>query len=231
MARTTPNFSFTVPTSGETGWAAGVNANWDALDLAFSPNWALQPVRGGFGGSVQSPSVGAVPVGNAASFTVATTNTIQVQGITVNVMSCGVGTFNQVVATALSASVLTATAITAGVATINQIQSAAISGNVATINQIRVGGSGTLLTQITIYTQVFTPANVAASTVSEQSFTVNGVATSDVLQFNPPTNNTAATPVAIRPNGSDHVTVVYVNASGSIATPNSGTYTIMASRR
>ena len=92
----------------------------------------------------------------------------------------------------------------------------------------RVGGEGTQLTEITVYTPTIDPASVAANTVVEETFTVTGLATTDTVFVNP---GVATIGVAgARVTAADTLGLTFVNPTASAINAASSTYRVVAIR-
>jgi hypothetical protein len=85
---------------------------------------------------------------------------------------------------------------------------------------LKVGLDGTDLMQLKRYTPSLSPAQVAANTTAEQTFTVNGVAVGDVVvSVNKPTAQAGLGIVGWRVAGNNQVALVFSNNTGSGITP------------
>ena len=72
-----------------------------------------------------------------------------------------------------------------------------------------------------------TPAQVAANTTAEQTFTVNGVAVGDVIFVNKPTAQAGLGIAGVRVSAANQVAITFVNATASPIAPTAGqTYQI-----
>jgi hypothetical protein len=91
-------------------------------------------------------------------------------------------------------------------------------------------GTGTLLTQVVVYSQTITPASTAAASAAEQTFTVTGLTTADKVYLNPPAGANSCTPVSCRVTGANTIGITYMNPTGGALTSASGTYLIVAVR-
>lgn len=63
------------------------------------------------------------------------------------------------------------------------------------------------------------PANVAANTTAEQSFTVTGLKTGDIVLGNKPTAQAGLGVVGMRVSATDTLAITFVNATASGITP------------
>lgn len=70
-----------------------------------------------------------------------------------------------------------------------------------------------------------TPAAVSANTAAEQTFTVTGVLSTDVILANKPTAQTGLGVVNVRASAANTVAITFMNATGSTITPTSETWT------
>lgn len=95
---------------------------------------------------------------------------------------------------------------------------------------VTVGGSGTAITQMRVYSQTITPASVAADLCAEQSFTVTGLTTADKVFFNPVATGNATWAGQVRVSAADTLAVTYCNPTAGALTPGSGTAAIVALR-
>ena len=68
-------------------------------------------------------------------------------------------------------------------------------------------------------------SSVAANTTSEQTVTVNGVATNDFVTVSKPTHSTGLGIVNIRVSAINTVAITFMNCTGSAIDPASETYT------
>jgi hypothetical protein len=89
-------------------------------------------------------------------------------------------------------------------------------------------GSGSNLTKFARYRQTITPTSVSANTSSEQSFTVTGLSTSDIVYINPPSNVTGLGITGVRVSSANTIAITFSNSTGGALTPPSGTYSIAA---
>jgi hypothetical protein len=83
--------------------------------------------------------------------------------------------------------------------------------------------------QLLKLTASIAPANVGAQLCTEQSFTVSGISTTDVLlRVLQPSTNSPGTNIAIggyRVSAANTVTIQFCNVSRNSSTPTSGVYT------
>lgn len=88
-----------------------------------------------------------------------------------------------------------------------------------------------LVASLRRYTATLSPSIVAANTSAEQTFTVTGVTTGDVVVVNKPTAQAGLGIVGVRVTAADTVGITFMNATGSGITPTaSQVYTFIAYR-
>jgi len=80
-------------------------------------------------------------------------------------------------------------------------------------------GSGTALTRLAYYTATLSPAQVAANTCAEQTFTVTGVTAGDVVFVNKPTAQAGLGLAGVRASGANEVGINFCNTTGAGITP------------
>jgi len=80
------------------------------------------------------------------------------------------------------------------------------------------------------YTQLLTPASVAANTTAEQTFTVTNLNTNDLVFVNKPSLNAGLGIVNTRVSATNTLAITYINATGSPIVPTAETYKIMSVR-
>lgn len=81
------------------------------------------------------------------------------------------------------------------------------------------------------YSSTITAAEVSANTTEEQTFTVNGLLTTDILIVQKPTHQAGLGIVNARVSAANTLAITYMNATGSGITPTSEAYTILALRQ
>jgi|GEM_PF-6258571 len=81
-------------------------------------------------------------------------------------------------------------------------------------------------TEITI-----NPTTVNANTTSEQTFTVVGLAVTDIVYVNKPTHQAGLGIVGVRASDVDELAITFMNTTGSGIDPTSETYLVAAIRR
>jgi len=104
------------------------------------------------------------------------------------------------------------------------------SGVATGTDGLRVGSSGTALTQVSVYSQTITPASVGAATVAEQTFTVTGLTTADKVVVNPAAISNATGICGFRVSAADTLAVRFVNPTAGALVPTAGTWSIIAFR-
>lgn len=105
----------------------------------------------------------------------------------------------------------------------------AVTGAVSTTS-LTIGASGTPVTQMRVYSQTITPAEVAAATVAEQTFTVTGLTTADKVIVNPGAISNAIGVAGARVSAANTLAVRFVNPTAGALTPTAGTWTVVAVR-
>jgi hypothetical protein len=95
---------------------------------------------------------------------------------------------------------------------------------------IKIGSSGTTLTQVVVYTPSLTPSSVLANTSAEQDFAVAGVTTADTISVAGPAPTAGTGIVNVRVKSNDVVSITFGNFTAGPLTPASGTYRIIAFR-
>lgn len=73
--------------------------------------------------------------------------------------------------------------------------------------------------------------SISANTTSEQTFTVKGLRTTDLVLVNKPSHDAGLAIGACRASATDTLAITYVNATGSAINPSSETYLVVAIRR
>ena len=94
---------------------------------------------------------------------------------------------------------------------------------------VQIGATGTPITQTRVYTPTLTPTLIAAAGLTEQSFTVTGLTTSDTVTVNgpAPTANTAM--IHARVSAADTIRLTF-HTTGASLTPAAGVYRLLAVR-
>lgn len=75
------------------------------------------------------------------------------------------------------------------------------------------------------------PASVAANTTAEQTFTVNGLLTTDFVIVSKPTHEAGLGIVNARVSAKNTLAITYMNNTGSAIDPASATYSLIAFRK
>lgn len=95
---------------------------------------------------------------------------------------------------------------------------------------VKLGTSGTVLTQVRVYTPTLTPAEIANDTTVEQSYTVTGLTTADTVLVTGPSPTAGTALGNARVSASDTLVLTWVNVTGGARTPTAGTYRVLAIR-
>ena len=94
---------------------------------------------------------------------------------------------------------------------------------------ITVGSGGTALTKIKIYSATIDPSLIAAATLAEQTYTVTGLATTDVVFVNKPTATANCGIGNARVSAANTLAIQWINPLAALTCdPGSETYTILA---
>ena len=80
------------------------------------------------------------------------------------------------------------------------------------------------------YSVSINPTSVGANTTSEQTFTVVGLKTTDVVVVNKPSHQTGLGIVGARVSAANTLAITFMNTTGAGIDPSSETYTILAIR-
>ena len=96
-------------------------------------------------------------------------------------------------------------------------------------SSLKVGTSGTALTQAKVYTPTLTPAVVAVAGLSEQTFAVAGLSTADTVTVNGPAPAANSALLSARVSAADTLALTWLTTAVTI-TPASGTYRVLAVR-
>lgn len=100
-----------------------------------------------------------------------------------------------------------------------------------TVDKAIIVAGGTALTKLVVYSQSLTPAaSSAAIQTAEQTFTVTGIATTDVLYLNGPVPTSLCPPVTIRASATNQIAIGFTTLTAVACTPAAGTYKIVAIR-
>lgn len=84
--------------------------------------------------------------------------------------------------------------------------------------------------KVETYSVTLTPVSVAANTTAEQTFTVAGLVTSDIITINKPSLDAGIGIVNVRVSAANILAISYINATGGSLTPTAETYTLIATR-
>lgn len=94
---------------------------------------------------------------------------------------------------------------------------------------ITIGTAGTQLKQVRLYSQALSPVSVAANTTAEQTFTVTGLSTTDVVNINKPTAQAGLGIVGQRVSAANTIAITFSNNTASPIVPTAAeTYKIQA---
>jgi len=80
------------------------------------------------------------------------------------------------------------------------------------------------------FTVTIDPSPVAANTTAEQTFTVTGINTKDLIMVNKSTTTVGLGIVGSRSSAKDQIAITFINATGSTIDPPSEQYNILAIR-
>ena len=81
------------------------------------------------------------------------------------------------------------------------------------------------------YSVTVDATNVGANTTSEQTFTVTGLGTTDIVYVNKPSHSAGLGIVNARVSAANTLAITYMNTTGAGIDPGSETYTVVAIRR
>ena len=81
------------------------------------------------------------------------------------------------------------------------------------------------------YSKAINPTTVNANTTSEQTFTVKGLSTTDIVYVNKPSHQAGLALTGCRVSAKDTIALTFMNTTGSGIDPSSETYTIVAIRK
>lgn len=87
------------------------------------------------------------------------------------------------------------------------------------------------LTSIRSFQETLDPASIAANTTAEQTFTVVGLTTLDIVHVNKPTNTAGVGIVNTRVSAVDTLAITFINTTAGAIDPASETYNIIAFRQ
>lgn len=104
-----------------------------------------------------------------------------------------------------------------------------VSNLLAGFPNITIGAAGTPIKQVRLYSQALTPVLITANTTAEQTFTVTGLTTTDVVNVNKPTAQAGLGIVGVRVSAANTLAITYSNNTGASITPTAAeTYKIQA---
>ena len=84
--------------------------------------------------------------------------------------------------------------------------------------------------KVQTYSKELTPASVAANTTAEQTFTVNGLSTSDIVTINKPSLDAGIGIGGARVSAVNTLAITYINATGGAIVPTAEAYLIVSTR-
>lgn len=84
--------------------------------------------------------------------------------------------------------------------------------------------------KIQTYTSALTPASVAANTTAEQTFTITGLNTNDLVFVNKPSAQAGLGVAGTRVASANTLGITYVNPTAGALTPTSETYKVVSIR-
>lgn len=100
-----------------------------------------------------------------------------------------------------------------------------------TLSTLKVGASGTALTQVRVYTSSITPvATAAAIGTTAQTFTVTGLTTADTVYVNVPGITALCPVVAARVSAADTLQLWFATLTAAACTPAAGNHVVVAVR-
>lgn len=85
--------------------------------------------------------------------------------------------------------------------------------------------------KVATYSKVINPAVVNANTTREQTFTVTGLSTTDIVCVNKPSHQAGMALVGFRVSAKNTIALTFMNATAGNIDPVSETYTIIAIRK
>jgi len=94
------------------------------------------------------------------------------------------------------------------------------------LRNLRVSREGSELSRITVYTATIDPTEVAANSISAQTFAVTGLSTADTVIVNPGTNVIGIG--AVRVTAANTLEVTFINPTATAIDPPSSTWKIIA---
>jgi hypothetical protein len=119
----------------------------------------------------------------------------------------------------------------ASVLTVNTSANKTTTTALEATTSLKVGSSGTAVTQMRIYTPTLNPSNVAAASTAEQTYTVTGLATNDVVYINKPSLTSGCSIGNVRVSATDTLAITWVNILSILGCdPPSEVYSLVAIR-
>lgn len=85
--------------------------------------------------------------------------------------------------------------------------------------------------KVNTYTVAITPTSVAANTSAEQTVTVTGLTTNDIVFVNKPSLDAGIALGNVRVSAANTLAITYVNVTGGALTPTTESYTVVSIRR
>lgn len=104
------------------------------------------------------------------------------------------------------------------------------AGAVDIPGSLALGSGGTALTYAKVYAANITPASVAANTSAEQTFTVTGLTTADVVSLMNPAQTVGIGIVGVRVSAADTLAIHFANFTAGALTPAVGIHKLIAFR-
>lgn len=115
--------------------------------------------------------------------------------------------------------------------TLGSADTVLLAGPLVASSTLQTGATGSLISLIKVYSPVLSPAQVAANTSAEQTFSVSGLATTDKVFLNKPSAQAGLGIVGCRVSATDTLAITFANFTASPITPTaSETYQVLAIR-
>lgn len=92
--------------------------------------------------------------------------------------------------------------------------------------QVGFGRASTMLTKLGNLSATITPASVAAATAVEQTFTVQGLETGDVVFVSPPSILAGVSVTSARVSAANTIAITFQNSTAGALVPPAGAYRI-----
>lgn len=141
------------------------------------------------------------------------------------------GNLTSINASSISSGTLSDARLSANVALLNGTGPQTFSGNNKFTGSLTLGSAGTALSQVRLYTSTIDPSMISAVTTSEQTFTVSGLSTSDVVIVNKSSHTSGCGIVNARVSATDTLAITFMNVLPALTcNPPSETYSIIAIR-